>query len=889
MQSYLLKTFFFVLSFFFAATSFEQISPAELGTVTKNFLSSVPENATLKNNSFREITTNGTVLGYVAELSPRGFIVFTAQKKFHPILAFSFKHDFDFGESPDNILLQLIKADIKDQAEFLAQNKSQLKSDIQKNKKQWALLSQKDFSAPEYDVLYGPWLTSTWGEVNCVDDQNNSILVSNSSTPHHDAPGCVATSFSQILHYYKWPKRGLQSHTTNDVSGSHTGHFTADFSKTNYDWANMLDIYMNAPSTTAQQQAVGELMYHAGIALDMDWEANGSTSNVNRAPDALDNYFRFSGHYKSESWASFWTRFDENIENKHPIQVAISKTGSAIGHAMVTDGYRQNTDEERYYHLDMGWWGDYNAWYRIQGSFSAGGYNVIDGATLDFLPDPQFNPTPPQTNTTFTVDWNIADNFVADAYELQYNDPSSGWITQDNTITAQSYTTTVPQCGNYEYRVRAKSDGHWYANSYSEPTNVYVQGANNSLYFDSNDSYFIKDNAQNDLDLTGNDWTIEAWIKPHTVPASNVYPVILGRKYSFELYLRRSNGNAGLGVVAFNGAGTGFGIEASLSSGSHTMTLNDWHHVAATHDNNSTRLYIDGTLVGTSTDADFDLDASISALNVGARFDSPDYKRYLQQCAVDEIRISNTARYSANFTPTQVEFSTDAQTRLLMHLNDGVNITDASGHFEDQRVRSEPNQPTCDCVEGMVLPIELTDFSVSKKELGSALLTWRTQTEQNFSHFEIERKTNHSDWKYIATVTGTGNSHTAQAYTFLDKDIFSERDEPTTVYYRLKSVDLDEKFVYSDSQSIFFEPIGGQIAIYPNPTKENLFIKITDDTPEITVELTNSLGQVMLSQKYSLSSNRVAIDVSAFPKGWYLVKVVADKKELAGERILIGF
>ena len=888
MQMSRYQLFFFGL--FLSASLFGQVSQAQLNTISRNFLSSVPENANLKSNSFREITNQGTISAYVAELSPRGFIVITAQKELQPILAFSFEHDFDFGESPNNLLLNLIKNDVQAQRQYLAQNPSKLKADIQKNKKTWQQLSKKNYAAPEYDVLYGPLLTSTWGEVNCVDDQGNSILVGNYHTPNHYAPGCVATSFSQILHYYKWPKRGMKSHTTHDASGSSQGYYTANFGKTNYDWDNMLDAYKGVPSTDVQQSAMGLLLYHAGIALDMDWENNGSTSNVNRSPAALDNYFRFSGHYKSKSWSSFWSRFDENIENGHPVQVAISKTGSAIGHAMVTDGYRQNAGEERYYHLDMGWWGDYNAWYRIQGSFSAGGYNTIDGATFDFLPDPQFVPTPATSNTTFTINWNIADNFTADAFELQYNDPNSNWTTIDNTITPQSYTTTVPQCGNYQYRVRAQSDGHWYANSYSEPTDVYVQGLQNSLFFDGNDSYFIRDNDNNDLDLTGSDWTMEAWIKPQSVPASGEFPVILGRKYSFELYLRRTSGNLGFGLITFQGNGaTGFDTKKVLTSGTHSMSLNQWHHIAATHDNNSTRLYIDGTLVGSSTDSNLDLDASISALNVGARFDKPNYKRYLQQCKIDEIRISDNARYTSAFTPTQIEFATDVHTRLLMHLNDGVNITDASGHFDDQRVRSEPNQPDCDCIEGMVLPIELSQFSVTKENRHSALLSWTTQSEVNFSHFEIERRTDASHWIFVDKVDGQGDSFTPQTYSFLDQNIFSERDSATTFYYRLKSIDLDQKYTYSDSQSIFFEPTSGQVTIFPNPTKDNLFVNIADATPEIYVELTNSLGQVVLAQKYPLTSNRTEINVSSFPKGTYFIKVVADKKELANERLLIGF
>jgi hypothetical protein len=412
----------------------------------------------------------------------------------------------------------------------------------------------------------------------------------------------------------------------------------------------MLNEYMYKVSDTIERKAAGKLVYHVGTALDMDYENDGSTSNINRTPGVLNNYFRSTGHHEYKSWASFWDRFDENIENGHPLQLSIGGVGN-IGHAPVCDGYGildgNDTLKNRYYHLNMNWWGESNAWYRLRGTFNAGGYTTLDAAVFDILPDPEFVQMEAQNSNIFTLHWNIADNLICDSFQIQQYIGGT-WTTIGRTVL-QEFTDTVEQCGNYQYQVRGKIDGHWYSDNYSEAFTVFVDGDITSLEFDGNDSYFV--NEDNDLlDVNGSDWTIETWIYPTKVPSSGNFPAILSRKYSFEMYFRNTSGNLGVGIVALDGSGAGFDIEATLTSLSNSMALNTWHHIAVSRSGNTTRLFIDGTQVGYTTNSNFNLDASISAVNIGARYNDV-YERYIDDCRLDEIRYSHTARYSTNFTP----------------------------------------------------------------------------------------------------------------------------------------------------------------------------------------------------------------------------------------------
>jgi len=691
-MKYFISVLFFTL---ITTSSFAQVDKREIFDVADGFLNGLGNNITLK-KELNFIIDSGDTLAYVVKLSPKGYIVLSPTKKLTPVLAFSFEQNFDFNPDKNNVLLNMIIIDMSHQLK-LAKDKStaNLQNLFAKNKRRWEHLGKNNILTRS-DEIYGPWLTSVWGGVNCKDEEGNYVYVGNYYTPNNYSPGCVSTSMVMIMHRYRWPKRGMLRHTDYDNSGSSQGNYSADFGKTNYNWGNMLDLYHHKQSTDSEREAMGLISYHYGIAVDMDYEYNGSTSNINRSPAALDDYFRYTGHYQTKSWSSFWSRMYENMQNGHPVQLAISDV-NGHGHAPTVDGYwSSDTLSDKYYHLNMGWWGSSNGWYALQGTWNAGGYTIVDAGVFDILPDPQFEEMPVQNTDTFTLRWNIADNVQCDSFELQKY-ISGSWTTITTTAN-KFYTDTVFTCGNHKYRVRGKIDEHWYYNNYSETCNVFVKGAITSLYFDGDDSYFVNEH-DNLLDVNGSDWTIETWIYPTLVPASSTYPAIISRKYSFEMYFRNTSGNLGVGIIAFDGSGTGFNIIASLNSGSSYLTLNEWHHIAASRSGSTTKLFIDGTQVGSSTDPDFDLDASIAAVNFGARYDGG-YKRYIDNCKLDDIRYSKTARYTSNFTVHKYDHpEVDADDIFMFYLDEGTgrDITDSKGNFQNIKLRYSPNDPGWSC------------------------------------------------------------------------------------------------------------------------------------------------------------------------------------------------
>jgi hypothetical protein len=93
------------------------------------------------------------------------------------------------------------------------------------------------------------------------------------------------------------------------------------------------------------------------------------------------------------------------------------------------------------------------------------------------------------------------------------------------------------------------------------------------------------------------------------------------------------------------------------------------------------------------------------------------------------------------------------------------------------------------------LPVELTEFGCRKVESGIQL-HWKTATELNNSGFEVERKSENrgvsAEWQVLGFVRGRGTTTEAQSYSFLDKTASGK------VQYRLKQIDFDGRFEYSN-------------------------------------------------------------------------------------------
>lgn len=547
-------------------------------------------------------------------------------------------------------------------------NKNPLTKEASFNVAQFSKVDKKNYvknsnfisANKNVEAYVEPFLLDTWGGVNCYDSQGSNIYPTNYYTPNHASPGCVAIATSQILHYFEWPITGVGNHIYNDnYDGTFMRH-EAFFDNTTYDWGNMKNEYMLVDSTIPEQEAVGTLMYHTGVALEMDYELTGSTNNLDNVPFVLKNFFRFTGTYHSNSWSSFWSEIYNHIQLERPVPIAIHNSANDEGHVMVANGYKL-LGGNSYYHINWGWYDEAptnNAWYNIQG-WNAGdqGYDVIDGAVFYMLPEPQITTvTPNGTGNDFVVSWDVSSHITADEFTLEQKvDQSNSWVEVANGITQNNHTITNPTGNVYQFRVKSMIDGSYYLNSWSEIKVHAISGTYNGFgSFEGAQHVYAKQTPDFDVDFTG-DFTFETWLRVHGGNQNG--DVILDQKNVFGLTIEEVT--ATNYSVKFKSHSSGLSI---ISSATGSKPLNEqWVHVAVSKTGNTVKLFIDGELRD-SANSGYNLISSNSALNIGEKYHGS-YSSFII-ADFDQLRLSSIGRYAANFTPDQtVEFSSDNDTK----------------------------------------------------------------------------------------------------------------------------------------------------------------------------------------------------------------------------------
>ena len=147
------------------------------------------------------------------------------------------------------------------------------------------------------------------------------------------------------------------------------------------------------------------------------------------------------------------------------------------------------------------------------------------------------------------------------------------------------------------------------------------------------------------------------------------------------------------------------------------------------------------------------------------------------------------------------------------------------------------------------LPVELNYFKANLHDTKDQIdLMWQTQSETNNLGFEVQRSTDHIDWETIDFVTGNGTTALVSEYQHTDYQAY-----PGNNYYRLKQIDYDGKFNFSDIEHVLFSSTDQQkLNVYPNPSKGPITISLLNPDQQTTIiKLFNSTGVLIWEQRFS--------------------------------------
>ena len=170
------------------------------------------------------------------------------------------------------------------------------------------------------------------------------------------------------------------------------------------------------------------------------------------------------------------------------------------------------------------------------------------------------------------------------------------------------------------------------------------------------------------------------------------------------------------------------------------------------------------------------------------------------------------------------------------------------------------------------LPIELLNFNGYSEE-GYNRLEWVTASELNNDRFIIEKSHDGVLFNVIGDVEGQSNSNNNTDYSFIDDNI-----NDGIFYYRLRQVDFDGSYTYSNTIAIK-QSENAEISFFPNPTKGNVKLNFVSKHQEQITITVSSLFQKIHKQQVSFPRGNHVFDLDIFKElkpGFYIINAIDD-------------
>lgn len=171
------------------------------------------------------------------------------------------------------------------------------------------------------------------------------------------------------------------------------------------------------------------------------------------------------------------------------------------------------------------------------------------------------------------------------------------------------------------------------------------------------------------------------------------------------------------------------------------------------------------------------------------------------------------------------------------------------------------------------LPVDIIYFE-GKLNANLLTLNWEVGTEINVHHYEVERSFNGTNFNSIKTITAKGFSN----YLYNDE---VENIRGRRVYYRIKKVDNDGNFSFSDLFTIHLS-LNTKFTVFSNPVKNNLSLQLNNNlTALIPLQITDLAGKVLINQNIVASYGKILLNISKLNNGIYILRITINNEILA--------
>jgi len=345
------------------------------------------------------------LLAYVFELKPQGFIVVTANTDLVPVIAYSNNSSFPWDEDPLNLLLHMLREDLRMRMAALEILPESVK--VRYNT-QWGnylsgnltLLAPGDSWPPEGQTWTGGWVESMWHQSSPYWNECPIDPV----TSDRCVVGCVATAMGQIINFWQYPDAVI--FTDSDSYTTNTRGIFIDAPA-----ASIPEIDYNDGAPTLAVCA--DISYACGVSVKMNYTSQGSGASHIDCADAYRNYFDFNrAQWREEQSLGFYDILEQNMKDSMPAQLGITDAGWNYAHSVICDGFRETTGDDEW-HLNFGWGGGNpdplpSSWYVLPAGMPAGYTIIFDGVLnieaprrpgpgapeADFTADPRSGPAP---------------------------------------------------------------------------------------------------------------------------------------------------------------------------------------------------------------------------------------------------------------------------------------------------------------------------------------------------------------------------------------------------------------------------------------------------------------------------------------------------------------